>query len=74
MFSNSPRHAILLKKQEGRCGLVSVYFRSSDVVEVDHIKLCKNGGKSSLDNLQLIHGHCHDLKSVEDNKLCNLRI
>ena len=34
-------------------------------IEVDHIKSKKFGGKNSYDNLQLLHGHCHDHKSNE---------
>ena len=32
-------------------------------MEIDHIIPKAKGGKNTLDNLQLLHGHCHDAKS-----------
>jgi hypothetical protein len=38
-------------------------------MEVDHITPKSKGGKNSLDNLQLLHRHCHDLKTIGDGSL-----
>ena len=61
--------AILLKKQKGKCNWCEMYFREHDVLEVDHIIPKSKGGKSKMDNLQLLHRHCHDEKTASDGKL-----
>jgi RNA-directed DNA polymerase len=43
-------------------------------METDHIQPLSKGGKNRLDNLQLLHRHCHhqktavDLYEVKENK------
>ena len=56
----------LIKKQKGICSHCGLYFTSTDIVEVDHIKPKSLGGKDTYDNLQLLHKHCHDIKTVHD--------
>ena len=34
----------------------------------DHIKPVKAGGSNKLDNRQLLHKHCHDIKTKSDLK------
>ena len=34
---------------------------------MDHIIPKAQGGKDEYKNLQLLHGHCHDTKTKEDN-------
>jgi RNA-directed DNA polymerase len=63
------REAKLLKKQKGRCSHCGLYFTDTDIVEVDHIKPTSLGGKKTQDNLQLLHRHCHDTKTVSDGSL-----
>jgi RNA-directed DNA polymerase len=55
--------AKLLQQQSGRCAYCGLYFQHDDQVEVDHI----NGDRknSRYDNLQALHGHCHDAKTRE---------
>jgi len=60
------RVAKLLKKQKGKCPYCGQYFTSSDLLEVDHIIPRSQGGKDEYKNLQLLHAHCHDLKSRYD--------
>ncbi|KOR36861.1 MULTISPECIES: group II intron reverse transcriptase/maturase [Planktothricoides] len=60
------RVAKLLKKQKGKCPYCGQYFTSSDLLEVDHIIPKSQGGKDEYKNLQLLHAHCHDLKSRYD--------
>ncbi|MCU0516100.1 MAG: group II intron reverse transcriptase/maturase [Oscillatoria sp. Prado101] len=60
------RVATLIKRQKGICPHCGLYFTSTDIVEVDHIKPRSLGGKDTYDNLQLLHKHCHDTKSAPD--------
>jgi RNA-directed DNA polymerase len=60
------RVAKLLKKQKGKCPYCGQYFTSSDLLEVDHIIPRSKGGKDDYKNLQLLHAHCHDIKSRYD--------
>ena len=52
----------LLEAQDGRCNLCGLKFIPGDIIEVDHIKPKKFGGSDTYENLQLLHGHCHDQK------------
>lgn len=61
------RVAILLKAQQGKCAHCGLYFRENDLAEVDHIIPKSKGGKDVYKNLQLLHRHCHDVKSTDDN-------
>jgi RNA-directed DNA polymerase len=62
----SPRLAVLLKQQNGRCAWCRQYFQHEDPLEIDHI----NGDRknSRLINLQVLHGHCHDAKTRENGE------
>ena len=62
----STRLATLLKKQGGRCAYCGLYFQHEDPLEIDHI----NGDRkhSRLINLQVLHGHCHDVKTREQGE------
>jgi len=61
--------ATLIKKQKGICPHCGLYFTNTDIVEVDHIKPISLGGKNTYDNLQLLHRHCHDIKTATDGSL-----
>jgi RNA-directed DNA polymerase len=63
------RVATLLKRQKGICPHCGLYFTSTDIVEVDHIKPISLGGKDTYDNLQLLHKHCHDTKTATDGSM-----
>jgi len=58
----------LLKSQNGKCKWCNLEFSCEDIMEIDHIKPKKVGGKDVYTNLQLLHGHCHDTKTLEDVK------
>ncbi len=65
----SKRVATLLKRQKGKCQHCGLTFMNCDKWEVDHIKplsLVSLGGKDRYDNLQLLHKHCHDIKTAND--------
>lgn len=57
--------AQLLKKQKGRCNMCGATFREDSIIEKDHIIPKALGGKYK-DNIQLLHGHCHDEKTKVD--------
>ena len=59
--------AKLLKKQDGKCNWCNLTFHSEDKIETDHI-IPKALGGNVKDNLQLLHKHCHDIKTKEDLK------
>lgn len=61
-----PRVASLLKRQQGKCRECSLRFREGDVWEVDHVIPRKRGGTSGIHNLQLLHRHCHDIKTARE--------
>lgn len=58
--------AYKLKKQKGKCNWCGLHFREEDIIEEDHIIATALGGKNVYENLQLLHGHCHDAKTVLD--------
>jgi RNA-directed DNA polymerase len=63
----STRIASLLKRQKGKCSHCNNYFKDEDSIEVDHIIPKSKGGKDKYNNLQLLHRHCHDTKTVSDD-------
>lgn len=65
----SSRLALLLKKQKGKYSHCEFIFINEDVMEVDHIVPRAIGGKDEYKNLQLLHRHCHDVKTKTDLEL-----
>ncbi|WP_034935833.1 group II intron reverse transcriptase/maturase [Gloeocapsa sp. PCC 73106] len=66
----STRVATLLKRQKGKCAHCGLIFRDEDLLEVDHITPKSKGGKNKYENLQLLHRHCHDIKTAMDLRTC----
>ena len=60
------RVATLLKKQNGKCTHCDLFFKDGDIWEIDHIVPKSKGGKNDSQNLQLLHRHCHDTKTAND--------
>ena len=60
------RVAKLLKIQKGKCAHCKKLFTNEDILEVDHIIPRCKGGKDEYENLQLLHRHCHDVKTSKD--------
>ena len=46
-----------------------MYFREEDVLEIDHITPLSRAGKDEYKNLQILHRHCHDRKTTEDDSV-----
>jgi RNA-directed DNA polymerase len=65
----STRVATLLKRQKGKCAHCGLIFRDGDSIETDHKIPKSQGGRDSYDNWQLLHRHCHDVKTTNDNKV-----
>ncbi|HJZ57132.1 MAG TPA: group II intron reverse transcriptase/maturase [Gemmataceae bacterium] len=57
-----PSVAKLLKRQGGKCAWCGLFFRHGDVWNVDHVVPKSHGGTDAMDNLQLLHRHCHQRK------------
>ncbi len=58
--------ARLLKKQKGKCNYCELTFKPEDIIERDHIIPRQAGGNKLKENLQLLHKHCHDVKTKTD--------
>jgi RNA-directed DNA polymerase len=56
----------LLKKQHGKCTLCGLYFKPGETLEKDHILRLADGGKETISNLQIVHRHCHDMKTRKE--------
>lgn len=63
------RVSTLLRMQKGKCVHCGLFFREEDVLEVDHIIPLNKGGKGEYKNLQILHRHCHDVKTTEDGSV-----
>ncbi|UUO16666.1 group II intron reverse transcriptase/maturase [Dolichospermum heterosporum] len=61
--------ATLLKKQKGKCPCCGLFFKTDDLLEIDHITPKSLGGKDEYKNWQLLHRHCHDKKTSEDGSI-----
>ena len=62
----STKMATLLKEQKGRCNHCGHNFRDGDLLEIDHIIPKSKGGTDFYNNLQILHRHCHDIKTAND--------
>jgi RNA-directed DNA polymerase len=57
----------ILKRQKGKCNLCNQLFNQGDTIEKDHIIRIKDNGKNVITNLQMLHRHCHDIKTRKEN-------
>ena len=62
------RISYLLKQQKGQCPHCKLFFKHGDLLEVDHKQPRSTGGSDRYDNLQLLHRHCHDVKTATDRQ------
>jgi RNA-directed DNA polymerase len=66
----STQMATLLKKQKGKCNHCGLSFKDGDLLEIDHITPTSLGGsKWKYENLEVLHRHCHDVKTANDGSL-----
>jgi len=61
-----PKMAYLIKNQKGKCAQCGLYLKDGDLLEIDHLIPKSLGGTDLYVNLQLLHRHCHDLKTATD--------
>ena len=47
---------------------------AGDLIEIDHKIPRSSCGKDSYDSLQLLHGHCHDVKTAADNVAVTVQV
>ncbi|WP_365975462.1 HNH endonuclease signature motif containing protein [Moorena sp. SIO4G3] len=52
----------LLKRQKGKCTHCKLTFRDGDLMETHHKVPRAQGGNDQINNLELLHLHCHDEK------------
>lgn len=64
----------LLKKQYGKCNLCGLNFKPGETLEKDHIIRLADGGKQTISNLQMVHRHCHEIKTRKENSLSKLNL
>jgi RNA-directed DNA polymerase len=62
----SPSKIKLLRRCGCKCAWCHEWFQPGDRLEVDHIIPKSKGGKDSYTNFQLLHKHCHELKTAQD--------
>nr|AAQ84048.1 maturase [Euglena myxocylindracea] len=60
------RTKILITMQKGKCNWCKTLFTYDDIMEIDHIIPKAKGGSNDFFNLQLLHRHCHDIKTSFD--------
>ena len=58
-----------LKNQGGKCNFCGLIFKPDDLLELDHLIPLKAGGHKYKNNLQVLHRHCHDVKTKNDLKV-----
>ncbi|NES06556.1 MAG: RNA-dependent DNA polymerase, partial [Okeania sp. SIO2F4] len=61
----------LLKLQKGKCAFCGLTFSPTDLMEVDHIVPRSEGDDNTYKNKQVLHRHCHDVKTAKDLKAVN---
>lgn len=59
----------IVKRQKGKCNLCGLLFQPDDFIEKDHIIRLKDGGRDHISNLQMLHRHCHNIKTRKENTL-----
>lgn len=56
----TPKKAKALRVQNGKCEYCQASFRNGDLMELHHVSMRCGFGKDNLNNLRLMHKHCHD--------------
>jgi RNA-directed DNA polymerase len=50
----------LHKTQSGKCAVCRKEFQANDTMEIHHVIPKSEGGTNKIENLRLVHLHCHD--------------
>jgi RNA-directed DNA polymerase len=59
----------IMEKQKFKCNHCKELFKYDSVTEIDHIVPKACGGTNEAKNLQVLHRHCHDIKTRTDGSL-----
>jgi RNA-directed DNA polymerase len=59
----------IMVKQKFKCNHCKELFKHDSVTEIDHIVPKACGGTNEAKNLQVLHRHCHDIKTRTDGSL-----
>lgn len=62
LFTRKQKEAALVR-QGGKCTLCSKRIFKNQLTEGDHVTEWSEGGETSEENLQMVHRHCHQMKS-----------
>jgi hypothetical protein len=65
LFTKKQKEA-KLKEQGGKCAACGERIFKHQVSQGDHIVAWSEGGKTDIDNLQILHRHCHQVKTSGD--------
>jgi RNA-directed DNA polymerase len=57
----------LLAIQGNKCPRCGLTFKDEDLLEVDHCIPRHKGGSDTINNKQILHRHCHDQKTAQDD-------
>lgn len=58
----------LLVVQKGRCNMCNKLFLPGNTIEKDPIQRVAGGGRNVISNFQLLHRHCHEVKSRKEQQ------
>ena len=58
-----------LVKQKFKCNHCKQTFKYDSVIELDHIIPKSRGGGEQSTNMQVLHRHCHDIKTRTDGNI-----
>ena len=62
-------------KQKGKCAYCQLSFTEDEIIELDHLTPKSLGGSNEPQNLQLLHQHCHHIKTSHDgSRLALLKV
>jgi RNA-directed DNA polymerase len=64
--TSRPRVARLRTTQGGHCSACGLSFTDDETFAVDHVIPKTPGGRRRLDNLHLLHRHCHRRKTAHE--------
>ncbi len=72
MFQNmngkKTKKQVCLIKQKFICNHCEQAFKHDSIMELDHIVPKSCGGGEQSTNLQVLHRHCHDIKTRDDGR------
>jgi hypothetical protein len=71
LFTKKQKEAALAR-QDGKCTLCQKRIFKNQLSEGDHVTEWSEGGETSEENLQMVHRHCHQMKSSFEKPAASL--